>query len=348
MKERLSDGAIIVIKELERLKQNGITTSKHSLAKRLFKQHPDVFASAERVRGFINHYTGKNGNKRRVTCTIQSLYDEGGNAPERLKQFPKVLLFDLETSPMLSYHWDMYDQNINPNFVVHDWFLLTWSAKWLLKGKMYHDKLTPAECLAHDDSRIVKSLWQMIDEADVIIAHNLKKFDEKKMKNRFLINGLMPPSPYQTIDTYLQVRNNFPFSSNKLDYINMRLGISRKIETDYTLWLDCMKGKARAFSDMQKYNDGDVMCLEELYLIIRPYIKSHPNIGLFFDDGKLASRCSACGEELTGSNSMDKPYRTQVGVFSTYRCPRCGAISRGRTSDITKDMKKYLNISIAR
>ncbi len=48
----------------------------------------------------------------------------------RLKTSPaKILIFDIETAPMNVFSWGMYDQNINIEQIIDDWFIICWSAK---------------------------------------------------------------------------------------------------------------------------------------------------------------------------------------------------------------------------
>jgi len=274
------------------------------------------------------------------------LYPKEGVEVEPYKRanFPKILFFDLETSPIHAYVWKIFKEYVNPEFIVDDWHLLTWSAKWLFEDKVYNAKLTKDELSRHDDSRICHSLWELLDEADIIIAHNLKKFDERVANTRFLVNGLTPPSPYRTIDTLITLKKWFRFTSNRLDYVNNRLGLNRKIHTDISLWRRCMELDMSAMDEMQGYNDGDVIILEELYLLLRPWIKPHPNVGVFMDE--MNSVCAYCGSsslEPTG-----KEYVTNVGRYSVYRCNDCGGYSRGRTTNMEKDIRKYLNTGVAR
>jgi len=41
----------------------------------------------------------------------------------------KVLIFDLETAPLIAYTWGIWDVNINTDFIIRDWFVYCWSAK---------------------------------------------------------------------------------------------------------------------------------------------------------------------------------------------------------------------------
>ncbi len=44
---------------------------------------------------------------------------------------PKVLVFDIETKPLLGYVWSIWEQNVSLNMINTDWSVLSWSAKWL-------------------------------------------------------------------------------------------------------------------------------------------------------------------------------------------------------------------------
>lgn len=130
---------------------------------------------------------------------------------------PKVLIFDIETAPLMSYVWQLYDQNIGLSQVQSDWHVLAWSAKWLDDPTckiMYMDQRYAPNI--EDDSGILKEIWKMLDEADIVITQNGRKFDQKKLNARFILNGFKPPSSYKHIDTLVIARKHFGFTSNKL------------------------------------------------------------------------------------------------------------------------------------
>lgn len=254
---------------------------------------------------------------------------------------PKILIFDIETAPLKGYIWRLWKEDVGPNRMISDWFMLTWSAKWLFDSKVYSAKLTPKEVKNEDDKRITTDLWKLIDEADIVVAHNGDKFDIPKINSRFIVNGLNPPSHYKTIDTKKVASKQFGFSSNKLDMLAKTFGFSGKFDTTFELWERCMNGEEEALNYMQKYNDQDVILLEEIYLKLRPWIKSHPNVGLYMKLDEPV--CSHCGSNKL--EYMDKYYYTMTGKFETYRC-KCGAIGRRRLNSFDKDKKENLLVSI--
>lgn len=257
-----------------------------------------------------------------------NLIRAGKAAPiKRENNNPKILIFDTETAPLEAYVFSLWRQNIAWDHTISQWFMLCWSAKWLHSNDIMTDCLTGEEALKEDDSRIMKSLWKLIDEADIVVAHNAKGADLPWMNTRFILNGLTPPKPYFTIDTLEIARKQFAFSSNKLDALAEYFGIEHKLDTDFNLWRKCRHGDDAALAYMQEYNMKDVEILEEIFLKLRPWIKNFPNANNF-----LASErpiCATCGsedlEELKGQY-----YYTSVGKYSLYRCKKCGAVTRGR------------------
>lgn len=257
---------------------------------------------------------------------------------------PKTLIIDIETSPMRAYVWSRWKQNIYLDQTISEWFMISWSAKWLYSGEVLGEVLTSEEIMAEDDLRITKALWQLLDDADIVIAHNGDAFDIPKINSRFIMNGLRPTTPYTQIDTKKIASKQFGFSSNKLDALAGYFGIPHKMDTDFELWSNCMRGDEKSLAYMLKYNKMDVTILEEVYLKLRPWIKGHPNVSLYNEDA--VTQCCSCGS--TSLNVIpDKNYYTSVGVYPLYRC-KCGAISRGRKTIVDKVKSKQVLTSIGK
>lgn len=248
----------------------------------------------------------------------------------------KVLVFDIETLPLVMYAWRLGDETYDPDFLIKDWCILSYSYKWLFEPESYSDVLTPKEALTRNDKRLVKAIWDLFNEADIIIAHNGDKFDMPRMMTRFLLYDLLPPAPFQTIDTRMEAKRKFNFTSNKLVYLARFLGLTPKIHTELQLWIDCDNGKQEALDEMRRYNEGDIYTLEDVYVRLRPYIK-HPNMGLFMLLDKGQAVCPHCaGGEL----DWDYYHRTPARVYRAARCKRCGAIGR--------EFKSFVTTTVAR
>lgn len=246
--------------------------------------------------------------------------------PTTLEHSARILVFDIETAPIMTYVWRRWQQNVFSDQAIHDdWPVLTWSAKWLCEDEMMNDQMTPEEAVARDDKRVVTSLWKLFEEADMVIAHNGKKFDKRMANGRFWINNLPPPSSYHVIDT-LSVRKTLALPSNKLDDLRKYKGGEGKIKTEMSWWVDFLEGKQEAIDRMSHYNDKDVIELEELYLDVRAWIQPHPNLGLFI--GTDIQVCPTCASR--NLSPIMKPYVTTMNVYQQLRCDDCGAISRNR------------------
>ena len=100
----------------------------------------------------------------------------------------------------------------------------------------------------------------------------------------------------------------------------------------------------KSLDKMYKYCGNDVAILEDLYLELRPWIKSHPNIALY-TDGK-EPRCSKCGN--TDIKWNGKFYYTPAGRYRVLFCDNCKSYTRLRFSDLTKEQREHLLRSVAR
>lgn len=238
----------------------------------------------------------------------------------------KILLFDLETSPILAHVWGVRKQFIQPNQILRDLTLLTYAAKWLGEDKIISGTAKNEEDF--DDFTITEELWHLLDEADIIVAHNLNRFDKKKVNARFLAHGMTPPSPYKCIDTLTVAQTNFGTTYHRLDFLAKYIGAEGKMEHEgMELWNKCMKGDNKAWDTMLAYNEKDVYVLEEVYLALRAFDSRHPSVGIYQEDPGMC--CTKCGSKKL---IYKKDTFTNTRVFKLYQCEECSGWSRSRQS----------------
>lgn len=274
-----------------------------------------------------------------IAKKVANVKTKSGVTKDKKANLPKILIFDLESSPMISYHFGMWGVNISLDQIIEYPILISWSAKWLFGSGVMSDVLTVDEVMDRDDSRITKSIWNLINEADIVVAHYGDKFDLPLLNTRFITNGLPPASNVTSIDTKSIASRNFKFESNKLDSLATIFGFANKIDTDFMLWRKCMEGDQVSLDKMVEYNKRDVTLLEEIYLKLRPYAKGHPNVGLYVESDNPV--CAHCGSE---NLKYESKYYTQINKYDVYRC-ECGALNRVRTSSVPKNIRKNLMIS---
>lgn len=236
---------------------------------------------------------------------------------------PKILLLDIETNPIEALVWDVWKQDIHPEQIKKDWSILCWSAKWLFEPKVIGASVLPQEAVAHEDRSVLMRLWELMNEADVIVWHNGNDFDRKKINTRFFVENYPKPMYYQSIDTLKVAKENFSLTYNKLDWIASVIGVGRKIETSFKWWKECEAGNKQYLDLMLKYNNQDIHLEEEVYLRLRPWMEKHPNMNLYAN--MVGDCCPTCG-----SNNLNwkGKYATGLGLYKAFRCEECGAIGR--------------------
>lgn len=258
---------------------------------------------------------------------------------------PKILLLDIETAPIIAHVWDIWEQNVGLNQIVKDWHILSWSAKWLgepASKVMYQDQRKAKKI--EEDKNLLKGIWQLLDEADVIITQNGKAFDEKKLNTRFLMNGMHPPSSYRHIDTKQIAKRKFAFTSNRLEYMGDKLNKKYKKQKHkrflgHELWTQCLAGNLAAWKEMEKYNKYDVLALEELYNRLQPWDNSI-NFNLYNDTESMVCACGCKEFKLNGFAFNN------AGKFQRYKCVKCGAETRSRSNLLTKEKRASLRVKV--
>ena len=183
------------------------------------------------------------------------------------RQQPKELYFDVETSfltvavPQLRIRGGY----ISSSSIIRPMFIICWTAGWIGESKIYSACVTPNQAKHDDDSKILKPLWDLMNDADIVIGHNSNNFDIKTFNYRLWLNNLKPPERYMKLDTLKEAKKHFRAESNKMDYLSSRIDGKRKYKMETQDWIDCAAGNPKALNKMMKYNRGDVREGKELY-----------------------------------------------------------------------------------
>lgn len=241
----------------------------------------------------------------------------------------KILLLDIETTPINAYTWGLWKQDIGLNQIQTSTEVMCFGAKWLgEKGVIFKS--------THHDGKMtmLKEIHRLMDEADAIVGWNSASFDVKHLNREFLENGMLPPSPSKDIDLMRVAKSQFKFPSNKLDYVAQKLGVGAKVKhSGFDLWLKCMAGNNKAWAEMKKYQIQDVELLVELYNKLLPWIKNHPNRALIDDNPDGCINCGSLHLERRGFAV------TSAGRYQRYQCTDCGKWQRTSKSEFTNKMR---------
>lgn len=232
----------------------------------------------------------------------------------------RILYIDLETTPVLGYVWRAYEDSLL--HVEKDFGILCFAYAW------DNEPVQVVSRSKYTERQVVRQLWKLFDEAEVIVAQNGDKFDIKVSNALFMRYGFAPPSPYKTVDTLKLAKKYFKFTKNNLDFLASSLLGEGKHSTDKSLWFRCMDGDKEAFIDMELYCEQDVALLRRIYLKFRGWHTGHPNANLY---NGTTHKCPNCGGDTQKRGYM----MTRVGVYQRYQCKKCAAWSKGQK--INKD-----------
>jgi len=256
---------------------------------------------------------------------------------------PRILIYDIETAPMFGAIWRLWKNTVTLDQLERDWFLLSYSAKWLGQDAIiYRDQReSPPNMYEYLEYDLIQGLHSLLNSADIVVAHNGKRFDNRRANAKFIEHGLPPVHNYKVVDTLLESRKLFDFPSHSLQYLTEKLlpprYWKRKSEKfpGYKLWEEVLAGNQDAWKEMEQYNRQDVVALEALYLKMRPWIVGHPNVGNLTNSEPGKPTCPKCGSSNVHRRGT---YHTQTQRYQRYCCNSCGGWSRGRftTSDKTK------------
>lgn len=249
---------------------------------------------------------------------------------------PKVLVYDVETSPMQVYTFSLYKPFIAINQIIEPTRVICWAARWhgekeVIFRSEYH----------HGRDAMLRKLYDLMCEADIIVHFNGDSFDDRQVRREFKQAGFPPLPPLKTVDLYKVAKKLYYFPSNKLDYIVRALGIGAKVgHSGFQLWIDCLtpspeddpNRQKRAWALMRKYCKGDVVVEDDLYTDLLPWIPNHPHSSLFVDDPEREA-CWNCGAE--GFDNKDNFQRRgfsykKAGKYRRYQCKHCAAWNEGK------------------
>lgn len=244
------------------------------------------------------------------------------------EQEPKVLLYDLETSPNLSWTWQTRETDVikvvRPRQII--------SIAWKFLGDSDVKVLSLPSFPGykkdkHDNKALVAEIYKLFEKADIVVGHNVKRFDDRRSNTDFIKHGFTPPPPHSQVDTLEFARFKFDFNSNRLDDLGAFLGLGRKVKhPGFEMWEQCMEGDPKAWALMESYNRGDVILLEKVYLKMRPWMKNHP---VLTPRNRAFFACPYCHSKRIEGRGFRY---TKLAKVQRYKCldRDCGKWSTGR------------------
>ncbi len=230
---------------------------------------------------------------------------------------PRVLFYDIETFPNIGYTWTKWETNVIK--FIKEWEIASFAYKW--QGE------TEVKCISRrrlSERGVTTRLHDLMNEADITIAHNGDSFDLKKARVKFLQFGLKKPVLNRSIDTKKIAKGQFSFNSNSLNDLGETLNLGKKVDTGgFDLWLGCMAGKSASWDLMEKYNKQDVELLEKIYTKLRSWMPNHPSMSLLSE----REGCPVCASSRVQARGFSVSAKRRIQRF---QCMDCGGWFTGK------------------
>jgi len=234
----------------------------------------------------------------------------------------KILLWDIETSKMLVRTFSLYPESISHEDIVKDWHIISIAYKWAGEDEVHVITKSGKD----NDRGLVRKMHKVISQADLLVHHNGNKFDMPKFMSK-VIEYNLPPLPKIPMYDTLKAARKTAFSSRRLDYLLDKLVDDRKLDNPKGLWNRATDGDKEAVAQMAKYNKHDVVLLEELYNILKPYnLIPHPNSNVYNNTSDACPHCGSVELIKRGYNM------TRIGKYQRYQCTNCGGWSQGKSN----------------
>lgn len=243
-----------------------------------------------------------------------------------VKSQAKILVFDIERikGQAAIEFWDLGDYK---NRRLHPDDVTQWPRTICVAWNWYgEDKIEFASEWGDTHDGMLKKIWEAVDQADIVVGHNIVGFDLKKLNSEWRDAGMVPPSPYKAVDTLKEARKQFGDESKTLDAITKRLGIPSKTDRyDVEVARAALDGDRMSQLQIQAYNEGDITATLGLYDRLRGWMPNHPHLGPLDEEEIRCNQCHSTDLERNGT------YLAVQIRYIQYRCRSCGANLRGAT-----------------
>lgn len=245
------------------------------------------------------------------------------------KSKAKVLIWDMETSPLQAWIWSPGKQFVGHKQLVKEhsrYGIICITYCWLDGGPVQSIDWGYEE---QNTGKVVEEFDKILKTADWAIGKNSNKFDNKMLNSCRMLADLpgWPDWTRYTDDLEVQMRRHFRLPSQSLDYISNQLGYGGKINMQMQDWVDIVEKNdngLKAFKKMIKYGKKDTADTRSLWNKLSSHFEPRLNMAAFMEKPHA---CTKCGNDKiikdgTGVNGVTK--------YQRYKCNKCGGYA-GRT-----------------
>ena len=237
---------------------------------------------------------------------------------------PKILFYDIETTPLKAYVWGLGKQyvrhpQLDKNYSRYGIICVTYCWNDGKKAKSidwgYEEQ---------DTKKVIEEFDKIINSADHIIGKNSHRFDNRMINAARMFSGLpgLPQWIRYTDDLEQQMRKYFRLPSQSLDYISSELGLGGKIKMEFKDWINIVEKNndgLKSFNKMVKYGKKDVEDTRAVWNKLVEHFEPKFNYATFYD---RMMACKHCGSYST---CINKTKRIGGNIrYQEYKCNKCG------------------------
>lgn len=252
---------------------------------------------------------------------------------------PKILYYDIETTPLLAYIWRTGKQVVRHSQLAeqrNEYRIICICYCW-------NDSKAPKALIwdhrKQDCTAIVKEFDALIKQADVVIGKNSNSFDNRHLNAQRMLTGgtPMPDWVRYTDDLERQMRKYFYLPSFSLDYISKILGLGGKLKMELQDWIDIVEDRkgergTKALKKMVRYGKKDIADTRALWEYLEGHFETRFNHATFLMD-KVCVTCGSCNIIKNGTRISGKTR------YQLYFCNEHGGYA-GRAPISTQQQKE--------
>ena len=235
----------------------------------------------------------------------------------------RTTFLDIETSLIRMYGFRLGMQRPNIESLVDKDQTKLLTAAWGSWWDLYNDGADAVRSVGNhhrkgafkkdplDDTYVLRCLWKVLDESDIIVAHNAS-FDAGWIEGRFMELGWRKPSKYYVYCTFRSL-TGMNMTSKKLDYMAQKLAGTKKVKHEgLPLWIGCAEGCVESFEKMEDYNIGDIHdTLYKVFMRTALYANRNKCIDLA-GEGLF---CSVTGNPLVKTDELYRNRKTGLYYY---------------------------------
>lgn len=149
-----------------------------------------------------------------------------------------------------------------------------------------------------NDKYVLRALHPLMVEADLIVAYYGKeyRFDVPFINTRMLWHRLpVLPTTTRIVDLYDVAKRDLKLHSRRLaSVLDLLQASSEKTKLSGRIWIRAAAGHKPSLRYVINHCFWDVKLLEEAYVGLRAFVRTHPNVTGEFSN-RMLGKCRTCG-----------------------------------------------------